>query len=130
MYFFFRKSFRQAFGRIRELQSFLPDVQNVALTATLTAEEVKKLPGEMGFLNTKIIQETPDRPNIYLAIGDKESRLDVVTAYEHIYQPLPNAVLPPHRGSGSQISIPIFAPGSGMTSNQLDCLFGGVQLAQ
>ena len=42
----------------------------------------------MGFLNTKIIQETPDRPNIYLAIGDKESRLDVVTAYEHIYQPL------------------------------------------
>ena len=86
--YYSRKSFRGAFGRIGELQSFLHKVQNVALTATLTKDQLKSLPGEMGYVNPKIIQETPDRPNIYLTLGRKESRIDVVTTYEQIYQPL------------------------------------------
>ena len=63
-------------------------MQNVALTATLTSDQLKLLPVQMGYQNVKVIQETPDRANIYLDLGLKESNIDVLTTYEQIYEPL------------------------------------------
>ena len=86
--FYFRsKDFRQAFRQIHTLKAFFSKVPFVALSATLTTDLKKRLPGILGLDDPVLVAENPDRPNIYL---DRQSKLPssrVVDAYEAIYQP-------------------------------------------
>ena len=59
---------------------------HLALSATLTLQQKKQLPTTLGLHNHCLIEENPDRPNIYLARVKKEKSKDVVAVYDKIYK--------------------------------------------
>lgn len=41
-------------------------IQNVGLSGTLTVAQKQTIPKQLGLENVHIIEQTPDRPNIFL----------------------------------------------------------------
>ncbi|XP_046551767.1 Werner syndrome ATP-dependent helicase homolog [Haliotis rubra] len=59
------RDFRKAFGHIDTLPTFL-SCPTIALSATLTARALDKLPGLLNMKKPKLIIANPDKPNIFL----------------------------------------------------------------
>ena len=58
----------------------------MALSGTLTSKQLQKLPVIIGLNNPAIIQESPDRSNIFLKKTTKVKSNDVNEIYEEIFQ--------------------------------------------
>ena len=82
------REFRRAFGELHTLPAFFPGVSHVAMSGTLTSVLKKRLPCVLGLFEPKIIEETPDRPNLFLDRKVKGSNVDIWSTYETIYVPL------------------------------------------
>lgn len=54
------------------------------MSGTLTVEQKRTIPKQLGLVNYKLIQETPDKPNIFLEKHKKTSGKDVMSDYETI----------------------------------------------
>lgn len=88
-FFFFRgEEFRLAFKALPTLKAFFPDVTFLALSGTLTITQKQDLPKMLGLNNFKIIECSPDKPNIYLEKFKKEHASDVEEEYENIVNSL------------------------------------------
>jgi len=58
----------------------------IALSGTLTASQLKTLPSTLGLLNPALVQETPNRENIYLSKVSKLPSSDMCEIYESIFK--------------------------------------------
>lgn len=54
------------------------------MSGTLTLEQKRTIPKQLGLVNYKLIEETPDKPNIFLEKHKKTSDKDVMSEYETI----------------------------------------------
>lgn len=62
-------SFREAFARIGELRSIIPDdVHIIALTATATMETFHVVKSRLSLIDPVIVAMSPDRPNLKLSV--------------------------------------------------------------
>ena len=77
-------SFRSIFSQVKTLPAIL-QCPMIAMSGTLTVKQMKTLPAALGLIGPVIIEETPDRPNIFLKKFKKESNSDVLNVYEGIY---------------------------------------------
>ena len=67
MKLYFRgEEFRTAFQKLRGLKSFFPNVPVIGLSGTLTVAQKETIPKQLGLENFHLIEQTPDRPNIFL----------------------------------------------------------------
>ena len=60
----------------------------VALSGTLTEEEKKKIPKILNMSKVQMVEESPDRPNIYLSKVKKSPSSEVLEEYENIIFPI------------------------------------------
>lgn len=58
----------------------------MALSGTLTVSQKKKLPEQLSLKNPRIVQESPDRSNIFLQKCMKIKSNDTIEIYEEIYK--------------------------------------------
>ena len=64
--------FRQAFSKIGELRSIIPDhVHLLALTATATKDTFQAVCSRLSLVDPVVIALSPDRPNLMLNIMGK-----------------------------------------------------------
>lgn len=86
-YTFRGEEFRTAFKKLKTLPAVFEGTPILALSGTLTTDQMKKLP-EILCLNNNfvIVQETPDRQNIFLQKVDKTKSADIEEVYEHIFK--------------------------------------------
>ena len=71
--------FREAFGRVKNLRSFLPGTPLLALTASVKLDERKSLYKACGMINPVIVDVSPNKENIFLNfvhINDECDKLD------------------------------------------------------
>ena len=67
-------SFRKTFARIGEVRSIIPQYVNVmALTATASKTMRRDIIQKLGMTNTKVINISPEKRNVFLAVKDKPS---------------------------------------------------------
>ncbi|XP_062576667.1 ATP-dependent DNA helicase RecQ-like [Saccostrea cucullata] len=76
--------FRTAYKKLGTLKVFFPDVPFVGLSGTLTKEQKQAIPKQLCLENFKVIETSPDRPNIFLEKEQKQSGTDVLCQYELI----------------------------------------------
>ena len=88
IFLLFQEVIQRGLRQNRRTTIFLAQCTECCADCNTDKRSAEESAGRNGIVNPKIIQETPDRPNIYLTLGKKESRIDVVTKYEQIYQPL------------------------------------------
>ena len=79
------KEFRTAFQEIHTLKAYFPSVPFAALSGTLTTEQLRTIPSALGLHKPVIIEENPDRPNIFLEVKKKPQADSTVDQYEGIY---------------------------------------------
>ena len=80
------KSFRTAFDKVKTLPAFFPEALIVAMSGTLTKDQLRTLPSALGLVNPLRIEETPDKPNIFLRKIKKAYDADVLQVYEEIFK--------------------------------------------
>ena len=74
LYHFRGLTFRKAFARIGEVRSIIPQrVYVMALTATATKATRRCIIQKLGMANTKVINISPEKSNIYLCVSEKPS---------------------------------------------------------
>ena len=56
--------FREAFGRIKDMRSFLPGIPLLALTASVQVNERSKLIKACGIIQPVIVDVSPNKENI------------------------------------------------------------------
>jgi len=69
------------------LKAYFSNVPFVALSGTLTIEQLKSVPKLLGLQNHIVVAENPDRPNIYLDRRAKKPTVSVTDIYESIFEP-------------------------------------------
>lgn len=79
------EEFRTAYQRLQTLPAVF-ETPFLALSGTLTSKQMKKLPSILGLNNPLIVQESPDRNNIFLVKENKIQTGDVLEAYENIFK--------------------------------------------
>lgn len=85
MKLYFRgEEFRTAFKKLRGLKSFSPNVPVIGLSGTLTISQKETIPKQLGLENFHLIEQTPDRPNIFFKKLKKPQGSDVLNEYEQI----------------------------------------------
>lgn len=85
MKLYFRgEEFRTAFKKLRGLKSFFPNVPVIGLSGTLTISQKETIPKQLGLENFHLIEQTPDRPNIFFKKLKKPQGSDVLNEYEQI----------------------------------------------
>ncbi|KAK6175939.1 hypothetical protein SNE40_014313 [Patella caerulea] len=77
--------FRTAYQKLGSLKSFFPNVPIIALSGTLTEKQKNDLPKQLNLQNYKIIEASPDKPNIFLSKFEKPTASDVAYSYEQIF---------------------------------------------
>ncbi|KAL4220272.1 hypothetical protein ACF0H5_020679 [Mactra antiquata] len=78
--------FRTAFKKVKTLPAIFSGVLFIALSGTLTKHQLRTIPSTLGLLSPAIVQETPDRYNIYLSKILKIKGNDVCEVYEAIFK--------------------------------------------
>ncbi|KAL4236165.1 hypothetical protein ACF0H5_004551 [Mactra antiquata] len=78
--------FRTAFKKLKTLPAIFSGVPFIALSGTLTKHQLRTIPSTLGLLSPAIVQETPDRYNIYLSKILKIKGNDVCEVYEAIFK--------------------------------------------
>lgn len=81
---------RTDFKKPSGIKAFFPDVPLIGMSGTLTTEQRRTIPKQLGLDSYKLTEETPDRPNIFLEKYRKESGSDVTSEYETIVLELCN----------------------------------------
>jgi ATP-dependent DNA helicase RecQ len=79
------KEFRRAFLELKTLTAFFPSAPMIAMSGTLTEDQIRLIPKTLGMRGQEVISENPDRPNIKLIKTRKEIDSDSVKRYEAIY---------------------------------------------
>ncbi|XP_063411329.1 putative ATP-dependent DNA helicase Q1 [Mytilus trossulus] len=79
------KEFRSSFASLHTLQAFFVGKPILGLSGTLTADLIKRIPSILGMSNPVFVQESPDRPNIFLNKVEKTTTVDVSKMYEKIF---------------------------------------------
>ena len=77
-------TFRATFSQLKTLPAIFQSPM-IAMSGTLTVGQMKTLPTALGLINPIVIQETPDRPNVYLKKIRKETNMDALNVYEGIF---------------------------------------------
>lgn len=78
------EDFRTALKKLGSLKVFFPNAPFIALSGTLTVSQKKTIPATLKLQSYKIIEENPDKANIYLAKFRKLPCGDVLSEYEQI----------------------------------------------
>jgi hypothetical protein len=78
------EEFRTAFKKLGSLKVFFPNVPFIALSGTLTVNQKKTIPAQLNLSNYTLIEESPDKPNIYFEKHRKLPCGDVQSEYEQI----------------------------------------------
>ncbi|XP_071108991.1 ATP-dependent DNA helicase Q1-like [Haliotis cracherodii] len=84
------KEFRKGYHSLKNLPAVFTNAMFIGLSGTLTVLQLARLPSVLGMVDPAIIQDVPDRPNIYLSKICKDSIYecgDVVGVFENIYVP-------------------------------------------
>lgn len=81
---------RTDFKKLSGIKAFFPDVPLIGMSGTLTTEQKRTIPKQLGLDSYKLTEETPDRPNIFLEKYRKVSGSDVTSEYETIVLELCN----------------------------------------
>lgn len=81
---------RTDFKKPSGIKAFFPDVPLIGMSGTLTTEQKRTKPKQLGLDSYKLTEETPDRPNIFLEKYRKVSGSDVTSEYETIVLELCN----------------------------------------
>jgi ATP-dependent DNA helicase RecQ len=63
-----KKIFRVAYGKLRDLRSYVPGVPYLALTATASVKTRLRFQKHLGLKSPHLIIKTPDRPNIKMSV--------------------------------------------------------------
>ena len=71
---------------MKTLPPFFPEALLVAMSGTLTKDQLRTLPSALGLVNPLRIEETPDKPNIFLRKIKKAYDADVLQVYEEIFK--------------------------------------------
>jgi superfamily II DNA helicase RecQ len=66
-----------AFKALPTLKAFFPDAAFLALSGTMTTTQKRDLPKLLGLQDFKIIECSPDKPNIFFEKFKKEPTSDV-----------------------------------------------------
>lgn len=79
------KDFRSTYSKQDVLCSIFPTVPVVALTATATTTIKSKIIQSIGLNEPKVIEITPNRPNIFLNQGEEPTReMNAITFLSHL----------------------------------------------
>lgn len=78
------EEFKTAFKKLSGIKACFPDIPLIGLSGTLTLEQKRTIPKQLGLVNYKLIEETPDKPNIFLEKHNKTSDKDAMSEYETI----------------------------------------------
>ena len=78
------KEFRRAFAEVKTLTAFFPSSPMIAMSGTLTVEQIRLIPKTLGMRGYEVISENPDRPNITLVKTRKAVGLGSEEVYEAI----------------------------------------------
>jgi hypothetical protein len=78
------EEFKTAFKKLSGIKACFPDIPLIGLSGTLTLEQKRTIPKQLGLVNYKLIEETPDKPNIFLEKHKKTSDKDAMSEYETI----------------------------------------------
>lgn len=81
---------RTDFKKLSGIKAFFPDVPLIGMSGTLTTEQKRTIPKQLGLDSYKLTEETPERPNIFLEKYRKVSGSDVTSEYETIVLELCN----------------------------------------
>lgn len=81
---------RTDFKKLSGIKAFFPDVPLIGMSGTLTSEQKRTIPKQLGLDSYKLPEETPDRPNMFLEKYRKVSGSDVTSEYETIVLELCN----------------------------------------
>lgn len=71
-----RKNFRPAYSQLDVLSSIFPKKPIVALTATATKKRKAEITTALGMINAIIVEESPNRPNIYFSSSRRKNTGD------------------------------------------------------
>ncbi|XP_060586522.1 ATP-dependent DNA helicase RecQ-like [Ruditapes philippinarum] len=80
------QEFRTAFSKLRTLPAIFENIPFLALSGTLTRKQMKKLPELLSLKNPVIVQDSPDRSNIFLEKVVKIKSTDSMEIYEDIFK--------------------------------------------
>lgn len=78
--------FRTAFNKLSTLPAIFEGKPVLALSGTLTKKQLKTIPTILGLVDPLVVQESPDRPNIFLSKICKVQNKDMLETYESIYK--------------------------------------------
>ena len=86
LYLFRHTDFRPDYNKLKELPAIFEQARFVAMSGTLTKDQVKTLPEKLGLKSPKLISINPDRPNIFLEKKKKVKSNDVMFVYEDVFK--------------------------------------------
>lgn len=84
------------------------------MSGILTTEQKRTIPKQLGLDSYKLIEETPDRPNIFLENYRKVSGSDVTSEYETIVHELCNKLYEQKNDFVTLLYIPVHYMSEGL----------------